>query len=268
VFVPALAPERLPVDTPLLVPLPVIPGGVVGVGVGLVLGGPVLVLRLMHWFLLRVGGVIDFEEVVDQLVVVYDVMVLVVLLGVEVLEDAVHVLGVEPEVGGHSLHPRLVHALEIVLDDVSDFEVEQSILIVGVDLDDVGNEQQRELHPLGLGVLLQFGSDVGGLVDVVIETGVGDLPLHLLEGGGEEECLELVHHHDLDDLDHDLVEGDAVHVGLLLPDLADLLHQLVGVVGELALDEAGVVLVVAVAIGRLGGALLLGPSAHHIHHIT
>jgi hypothetical protein len=46
------------------------------------------------------------------------------LSGVEVFENSVHALGVELEVGRNPTDPGLVHAVEVVLYDVSDFEVD------------------------------------------------------------------------------------------------------------------------------------------------
>lgn len=66
-------------------------------------------------------------------------------------------------------------------------------------------------------------SNVFCLVDVVIEAGVSDLPLHFLQGGPQKQSLQLIHHHYFDDLQHYFVERDPVHVRLFLPILADLL---------------------------------------------
>ncbi len=67
-------------------------------------------------------------------------------------------------------------------------------------------------------------SDVCGLVDLLIETGICDFPFHFCEGGAQEESLQLVHHHCFCYLDEDLLEGDCVHVRLFLSVLGYLFY--------------------------------------------
>lgn len=64
------------------------------------------------------------EELCNQLVVVDYLKFFLLLSGVEVFENSVHALGVELEVGRNPTDPGLVHAVEVVLYDVSDFEVD------------------------------------------------------------------------------------------------------------------------------------------------
>jgi hypothetical protein len=71
----------------------------------------------------------------------------------------------------------------------------------------------------------------------------------------QEHDLEFVHHHYLDHLQRDLVERNAEHVGLLLTALTDTFEQDVRVVGELLLDETGIVHLVTLADLHLRRAL-------------
>ena len=95
-------------------------------------------------------------------------VILVRLFGVKFLEDAVHALGVELEVGRDPLDPSLVHLVEACPNDVPNFEIKERALLVEVDFYDVGDQQQGELHFFGLVILLQPGSYVRRLVDVVV----------------------------------------------------------------------------------------------------
>jgi hypothetical protein len=71
------------------------------------------------------GGFILFEEICDKFVVVNDLVVFVFLFYIELFKNAVHVFGVELEVGGYFLHPDLVHRVEVDFDDISDFEIDE-----------------------------------------------------------------------------------------------------------------------------------------------
>lgn len=187
-------------------------------------------------------------------------------------KDLVHVLRIEFEVAADSVHPGLVHLVEAGFDDLSNFEVKKRYLFVEVHFDDVRNEKQGELHSLGLGIFLKVRGDVGCIRDILVQTGVCDLPLHFLEGGPQEESLEFIHHHYLDHFQHYLVERNTIQIGFLFPILADTFEQDVSIVGELAFNEAGVVLGVSFPVRLLHVASfphsIFHDSLHqHIIHI-
>ena len=61
---------------------------------------------------------------------------------IELLEEFVHVFGAELVVVLDFGDPFLVHFVEVVFDQVPDFEIVQGALFVEVDFDDVGDEEQ------------------------------------------------------------------------------------------------------------------------------
>lgn len=85
-------------------------------------------------------GIILPEEIGNKPIIVDDGSALVSGGGIKLPEETIHGLGVELEVPLHFLHPRLVHAVEVILYDVSDLEIDQRVFIVQVDLDDVCDE--------------------------------------------------------------------------------------------------------------------------------
>jgi hypothetical protein len=191
---------------------------------------------------------------------------LLLLSDIVLFENTVHTLGVEPEVAGNTANPGLVHTIKATFDDVSNFEVDDGVVFVEVDFNDVRDEEERELYFPGLSVLGEMRSNVFCVVDIVIETGVSDLPLHFLQSGPQKQSLQFIHHHYFDDLQHYFVERDPVHVRLFLPILAYLLEQYMCVIGELILYKPGVLLFVSFPIGCLGCPFWLHSYFHRVHH--
>ena len=143
------------------------------------------------------------EEVFDFLVVVDDVEVFIGLLGLDdlqVLEEFVHVFGTELEMLLHLLDPLLVHLVVVGLDEFSHLEVVDGQVFVQVELDDVGDQQQRQLDFLRIVVVLAVLRQSPEVLDVGVQTALDDLPLHLLHRRPQEQNLQLVQHHDLGDL--------------------------------------------------------------------
>ena len=62
---------------------------------------------------------------------------LLLLSDIVLFEDTVHTLRVELEVAGDTTDPGLVHPIEAVFNDVSNFEVDDCVVFVEVDFDDV-----------------------------------------------------------------------------------------------------------------------------------
>lgn len=108
---------------------------IVGFDIFLLEGELVKVARRVHvlwlfWFdidalvFMYILSVVLPEEIGDEFVIVYDLILFVVARALQFFEEAVDVFGVELEVVLHFLHPRLVHLVEVHFHDVSDFEVD------------------------------------------------------------------------------------------------------------------------------------------------
>jgi hypothetical protein len=140
------------------------------------------------------------EEVSDQSIVIDDIGMLISVCSVQLSKETIHCFGIELEVSLHLLHPYLVHAVKVITNYISYFEVHQRVLLIKVYFDDVSDEQQRQLDPLALKILLEVRSDISCLLDVIIQTGIGHFPLHLLQSRPQKQYLQFVHHHYLDHL--------------------------------------------------------------------
>ena len=102
-------------------------------------------------------------------------------MSIILFEYFVHVFRVEFEIAADPVHPSLVHPIETVPDDLSYFEIVERNVLIEVHFNDVRDKQKRELHLLGLGVLLQSRGDILGIIDVFVQAGIRDFPLHFLQ---------------------------------------------------------------------------------------
>jgi hypothetical protein len=132
------------------------------------------------------GGITLLEILGHKFVVIHDLSIVFLLMGVVFFEYFVHVFRVETKVVAHSVDPILIHFVETCLDDVPDFEVEDGNILVEVHLNDVGDQQKRELYFFGFCILLELWGDVAGIRDVLVEAGVCDAPLHFLQGRSQK----------------------------------------------------------------------------------
>lgn len=167
-------------------------------------------LVLLHPLLQVMGVVIPVVLVLDigvhkylkQLIhfaIVVDIVQLVLLLGLDDVhfpEEFVHVLGAELEVLLHLVYPLLVHLFVVLLHQLLNAELEccYFLIVVQVHLHHIPDQQQGQLYLFVVSVGLQLVGHALEVLHIGVQAIVDYLPFHLLQGGPQEQYLQLVQH--------------------------------------------------------------------------
>lgn len=101
-----------------------------------------LAIYLVIALLDDVGGLTLFEKLGNKFIVIYNLVILVLLFSIELFENAIHILRVKFKIRGNALNPSLVHSVEAIFDNISDFEINQRIVLVKVEFDYIRDEQK------------------------------------------------------------------------------------------------------------------------------
>jgi len=109
-----------------------------------------------------------FEEIVNKLIVVNNFNFVVLFGLVYFLEQFIHVLRIEFKIALYFLHPSLIHFIEIGLHNLSNFKIDETYIFVGVNFNDVGNEEECKLYLLGIWFFVDFGSEICNFFIVIV----------------------------------------------------------------------------------------------------
>lgn len=198
------------------------------------------------------------EQLVDLGVEVLVVYHPVVSFVGEVHELDVQFFGVDDEGGfGELVAPGLEDLLEL-REQVVHLILEYFDVLVQIDFDAVGRQQQIQLHTLALEPVGQVRCEVAQGAGVVFDGFVINWPFKLVEQTAEEQELQLVQEELLADGDQDVADRQPRQRGVLLDRTANILYKLMTFVSEILADVVAAVLLI------LTVGVLLVISRHYI----
>lgn len=97
-------------------------------------------LHLCYYLMITISITLP-KKLLNQFVIVHYLQLLLIMLHIVLLKNSIHALRIELKIIRNTIHPSLVHSVKTALYYVTNFKINQTTVLVQVNLDNVSNQQ-------------------------------------------------------------------------------------------------------------------------------